>query len=433
MLGYQDLFLLPKHTNAKFKLKGLPTVLLGYDTHSKVYRCFDPVQQKILISKDVVCIEGIQGEFHSRLPSVDIFQHLLVEPIDAAKGELDAVAGPPSVDAVAQPPITVQPVAIAQPSVAGPNVVEEPTVGAPALALEDPEADSVRPFPLSPPRILPCRSGRVTCPNVKHTDYHMYSVEPGCGSALGMPRPILRRALHAGLGNQLNLVEAFDQDICTVETTDLVSDDIPLREALVHPGWKATIQKEYDSLIFNETWNLVELSPGKKALSSKWVLKAKPMLNTTRLCLKARLMARGIKQHLGINYGETFALVVKWTTLRTIIALAISLGWDLHHLDVITAFLNGTLDELIFMRQPPGYLVPGSKHLVCTLHHSIYGLKQSPRTWYLEFDSYLLSTGWSHSFVDPNFYFIRQGASLTVLMLFVDNLLVTSNNFAHIT
>lgn len=127
-----------------------------------------------------------------------------------------------------------------------------------------------------------------------------------------------------------------------------MSDDIPLRKAL-HPGWKAALHEEYDSLIHNKMRDLVALPVGKCALSSKWVLKTKPMSNPTKRCLKARLVAQGIEQHQGIDYGKTFVSVVKWTTLQTIIALKISLGWQLHHMDVVMAFLNGTLTKLIFM------------------------------------------------------------------------------------
>lgn len=85
--------------------------------------------------------------------------------------------------------------------------------------------------------------------------------------------------------------------------------------------------------------------------------------------------------------------MIKWATLRLVIALAAALGWELHHMDVITAFLNCKLKELIYMLQPPGFAKPGSEHLVCKLNRSIYGLKQSPRAWYEEVDAFLRSHG----------------------------------------
>lgn len=102
-------------------------------------------------------------------------------------------------------------------------------------------------------------------------------------------------------------------------------------------------------------------------------------------------------------------------------------------MDVVTTFLNGKLEELIFMRQPLGFQIPGQEHLVCRLRHSIYGLKQSPRTWYYKIDTYLLSSGWACSFADPNLYYVREEGTLIILMLFIDDLLVTGNNPACIS
>lgn len=129
-------------------------------------------------------------------------------------------------------------------------------------------------------------------------------------------------------------------------------------------------------------------------------------------------MARGFEQKAGIDFHETFAPVVKWSTLRSVIALSVALGWELHHMDIVTAFLNGVLSETIYMTQPPGFIPRGSEHLVCHLRRSLYGLKQSPRTWYLT------GYGWTRSLADPNLYFLRANSHLLILMLFVDDLLL---------
>lgn len=91
------------------------------------------------------------------------------------------------------------------------------------------------------------------------------------------------------------------------------------------------------------------LPPGRKPLSSKWVLKLKPNINPTLVHLKAQLIAKGYEQREGIDFHETFTPVVKWSTIRVIIALATALGWPIHHMDVITTFLNGHLDEVVYM------------------------------------------------------------------------------------
>lgn len=80
------------------------------------------------------------------------------------------------------------------------------------------------------------------------------------------------------------------------------------------------------------------------------------------------------------------------------------------------------------MRQPPGFELPGSEHLVYYLWKSLYGLKQSPRTWYQEIDTYLRASGWTRSLADPNLYFIRSNGHILILMLFVDDLLLTGSD-----
>jgi hypothetical protein len=135
-------------------------------------------------------------------------------------------------------------------------------------------------------------------------------------------------------------------------------------------------------------------------------------------------VARGFEQKFGIDYNETFAPVIYWSTLRAMVALSVFLGWELNHMDVITAFLNGKLKEEIYMKQPPGFEVPGQEDKVCRLLRSLYGLKQSPRQWYEEIDGYLRSTGWTRSQLDPNLYFLKQGKTLTILLLYVDDLLI---------
>ena len=94
---------------------------------------------------------------------------------------------------------------------------------------------------------------------------------------------------------------------------------------------------------------------------------------------KARLVAQGFSQKFGLDYDETFCPVIRFESFRALIALAAQNGLILHQMDVTTAFLNGELEEVVFMKQPEGFVVQGQEHLVCRLKKSIYGLKQSPR------------------------------------------------------
>lgn len=147
-----------------------------------------------------------------------------------------------------------------------------------------------------------------------------------------------------------------------------------------------------------------------------------------RVTYKARIVARGNEQREGLDYAETFAPLVKWSIVRLIVASAAVLGWSITHMDVVTAFLNGTIKEEIYMQQPPGFVTEHQRHLVCHLWKSLYGLKQSPRAWYEEVDLFLQSVGCTRSALDPNLYFHFHNHQTAIILLFVDDLLITGNS-----
>jgi hypothetical protein len=155
--------------------------------------------------------------------------------------------------------------------------------------------------------------------------------------------------------------------------------------------WECAMQEEYDSLMTNNTWTLVPLPSGRKPVSCKWVFKIKQGANGEVECYKARLVARGFTQTYKVDYNETFAPVAKFTSIRCILALAALEDMEIHQMDVKTAFLNGELEKEIYMEQPQGFVHKGGEHLVCKLHKSLYGLKQSPRAWNQKLDAFLKS------------------------------------------
>eukprot|EP00253_Pinus_taeda_P002980 PITA_02980 len=154
------------------------------------------------------------------------------------------------------------------------------------------------------------------------------------------------------------------------------------KEAASHDEWKEGMQKEYDALIKNGTWKLVDPPIGTKSIGCKWVYKNKYKADGSLAKHKARLVAKGFAQKEGVDYQETFAPTAKWATIRTLFALAAQNGWKVHQMDVKTAFLIGDLKENVFMSQPEGFAVKGHEHKVCKLVKSLYGLKQAPRGWF---------------------------------------------------
>jgi hypothetical protein len=119
---------------------------------------------------------------------------------------------------------------------------------------------------------------------------------------------------------------------------------------------------------------------------------------------KARLVARGFIQTYEVDYDETFVPVAKFTSIRCILALAALKDMKIHQMDVKTAFLNGELEEEIYMEQLQGFVHQGGEHLVCKLHKSLYGLKQSPRAWNQKLEAFLKSIEFMKSEADPSVY-----------------------------
>ena len=116
--------------------------------------------------------------------------------------------------------------------------------------------------------------------------------------------------------------------------------------------------------------------------------------------LKAHLVAKGYTQKFGVDYDETFTPVVRFTSIRVLLALAVQKDMLVHQMDVVTAFLNGTLEEEIYMEQPSHYVEKGKEKLVCKLNKSLYGLKQSPRCWNAVFTEYMEQAGFVQSSAD---------------------------------
>ena len=193
------------------------------------------------------------------------------------------------------------------------------------------------------------------------------------------------------------------------------------------PKWKEAMEKEMKSLKDNEVWELTSLPPGKKAVGCKWVYKVKINNDGSVERYKARLVARGFDQRYGSDYDETFCPVVRLESLRTLIALSTQRELELHHVDVNTAFLNGTLQEEVYMSQPTGYEEKGKEHLVCRLRKSIYGLKQSSRCWNTALDSHLKKMGFTQSKSDPCIY-TSGGGDTFYIGVYVDDLIVAGKD-----
>lgn len=191
--------------------------------------------------------------------------------------------------------------------------------------------------------------------------------------------------------------------------------------------WDTAMDDEYISLLKNETWDLVNPPHDRKVLQGRWVYKWKLGQDGKVIRHKARWVVKGYEQTEGIDYFETFASVVKSTTVRLLLAVAAEKDWEIEQMDVKTAFLYGDLEEEVYVKQPTGY---GADGKVCRLRKALYGLKQSPRVWYQTLTSHLVNLGFSKSNCDDGLFYNRKTG--IYLPIYVDDLLLIGPDMGHI-
>ncbi|CAL8175186.1 unnamed protein product [Prunus armeniaca] len=190
------------------------------------------------------------------------------------------------------------------------------------------------------------------------------------------------------------------------------------------PLWKEAVNSEVESIMQNHTWELVDLPPGNKLIGYKWIFKRKLKADGTIDKYKARLVAKGYRQKEGLDYFDTYSPVSRITSIRMLIAIAAIHNMDIHQMDVKTAFLNGELDEEIYMEQPEGFVVKGQETKVCKLFKSLYGLKQAPKQWHEKFDHTMMSHGFKINECDKCVYIKNNKNSCVLVCLYVDDMLI---------
>ena len=210
-------------------------------------------------------------------------------------------------------------------------------------------------------------------------------------------------------------------------------DDEPetIKEALECPTkekWKVALEEEIESMKVNQVWSLVDLPPGQKAIGNKWIPKIKRNVDGSIDRFKVCLVEKGYTQKEGINYVETFSPIIRFTSIRLLLAIVTNLNLELHQMDVKTTFLNGELDEEIYMEQPVGFIVKGQERKVCKFQRSIYGLKQSSRQWYLRFHKVILTYDFKMIDEDHCVYVKRTSGKFTILSLYIDNILIAGSD-----
>ncbi|KAL8144668.1 hypothetical protein AgCh_003023 [Apium graveolens] len=207
------------------------------------------------------------------------------------------------------------------------------------------------------------------------------------------------------------------------------------KQAAQFSEWCTAMNTELAALEANHTWEIVPLPPHKKVVGCKWLYKVKYLPDGKIDRYKARLVAKWFTKTEGLDFFDTFAPVAKMTTFRVLLALAARQNWDITQLDVTNAFLHGSLYEEVFMDIPQGYVIsneilqkyPGAQ-LVCKLIKSLYGLRQAPREWFDTLSTALLEFGFTQSFSDSSLFVLKRGSQLIMMLVYVDDMILTGNN-----
>lgn len=205
-----------------------------------------------------------------------------------------------------------------------------------------------------------------------------------------------------------------------------------LTQALKDEKWRKAMSSEYDAFARNDTFDLVDRSLAKNIVGSKWIFRIKRLPNGSIDRYKARVVAKGFHQRPGVDFSDTYSPVVKHATIRLVLGTAVARGWPLQHLDVNNAFLQGPLNEEVYMLQPPGLIDKDKPNHVCRLKKAVYGLKQAPRAWYTALKEYLVSIGFKNSLADASLFTLRSGDSFVYILIYVDDIIITGTSMTSL-
>lgn len=375
----------------KLEFRSKQCVFLGYSLHHQGYRCYDIDNGRVYLSRHVIFNENVfpfkskQNTSFSLSPteatSPVLLTPPLTHPVDTLAGDIELSSFMPTANQPATSTEVIEPVSSS-------NVH---SVGNSSL----PQAQSFEPAPIT---VGPTTS---THPMVTRT-------------RSGIKKPNPKYAL-------------------TVAPTTTHIEPSCFSQAVKHAEWRLAMCSEFNALQKAGTWSLVPLSSNMHVLPNKWVYKVKHKSDGSVERFKARLVANGFHQQEGLDYTETFSPVVKHTTIRVVLALALHNNWTIRQLDVQNAFLHGTLNEEVYMKQPKGFEDPNFPDHVCRLHKSIYGLKQAPRAWFQRFSNYLLELGFVESKADYSLFIYKANGVSLMLLIYVDDIIITGNDANHIT
>ncbi|KAL4017709.1 hypothetical protein IC575_021270 [Cucumis melo] len=197
--------------------------------------------------------------------------------------------------------------------------------------------------------------------------------------------------------------------------------------------WIKAMDLEMESMYSNYVWTLVDQPNDVKPIGCKWIYKRKRDQVGKVQTFKAQLVAKGYTQKEGIDNEETFSPVAMIKSIRILLSIATFYDYEIWQMDVKTTFLNGNLEESIYMVQPERFIQKGQEQKVCKLQKSIYGLKQASKSWNIRFDTTIKSYGFEQNVDEPCVYKRIIKSTVAFLVLYVDDILLIGNDIGHLT
>jgi transposase InsO family protein len=362
-------------------------VLIGYEQYSKAYRMFDPYTKKLCVSRDVVFEEDRSWEWVSEKAeqssesfTVDYSVHL---------DDVSTAAHPKSI-------------------VDHPTTEEESLKG--KMLTSEEIAAGLKPEDFVTPAKVDAPAGR-----------RFVSPPTDASTPTSTEGPRRYRLLE-------EVIEEASSNVLSDSCLLGIEEPVSVEEARKEEAWREAMHSELGSIESNGTWQLMDLPKGHKAIGLKWVFKLKKDPCGKVIKHKARLVAKGYVQRQGVDFEEVFAPVARVDSIRLLIALAAHESWEIHHMDVKTAFLNGDLKEEVYVAQPPGFEIEGKEQKVLKLHKALYGLKQAPRAWNEKLDKTLVDLGFEKCPREPAMY----RRSKLIVGVYVDDLIITGPSTTEI-
>ncbi|KAK2401665.1 putative mitochondrial protein [Trifolium repens] len=221
-----------------------------------------------------------------------------------------------------------------------------------------------------------------------------------------------------------------EQGITTRRTNDVVANSCfvslfepkNVKEALTDEAWIEAMQEELNQFERSEVWDLVPRPEDVNVIGTKWVYKNKSDENGTVTRNKARLVAQGYTQIEGLDFDETFAPVARLESIRLLLGVACILKFKLYQMDVKSAFLNGYLQEEVYVEQPKGFVDPEHPNYVYKLKKALYGLKQAPRAWYERLTQFLEEQGYRKGGSDKTLFVKQEKGKFIIAQIYVDDI-----------